>query len=50
MDTIGIFICYCEFEIASSLDLERILTAMRKIEGVSFAGSYKDLFDSSNSQ
>ena len=44
MENIGIFICYCEFEIASSLYLEEILRVSRKMEGVKFAGSYKDLF------
>ncbi len=48
MENIGIFICYCEFEIASSLYLEEILRVSRKMEGVKFAGSYKDLFGSSN--
>lgn len=48
MERIGIFICYCEFEIASSLDLERIAAELRKTEGVIFVGSYKNLFDSSN--
>jgi heterodisulfide reductase subunit A len=48
MENIGIFICYCEFEIASSLDIEEILNVSRKMEGVKFAGSYKDLFGSSN--
>ena len=48
MENIGIFICYCEFEIASSLYLEEILKVSRKMEGVKFAGSYKDLFGSSN--
>jgi heterodisulfide reductase subunit A len=48
MENIGIFICYCEFEIASSLDIEEILKVSRKMEGVKFAGSYKDLFGSSN--
>ncbi|MBW2005930.1 MAG: hypothetical protein JRI72_15275, partial [Deltaproteobacteria bacterium] len=48
MEKIGIFICYCEFEIASWLDLERILTASRKMEGVKYAGSYKCILDSSN--
>ena len=48
MENIGIFICYCEFEIASSLYLEEILRVSRNMEGVKFAGSCKDLFDSSN--
>ena len=48
MEKIGIFICYCEFEIASTLDLERILTASRKMEGVKYAGSYKGLLDTSH--
>ncbi|MCK5422842.1 MAG: FAD-dependent oxidoreductase, partial [Deltaproteobacteria bacterium] len=48
MENIGIFICYCEFEIASSLDIEEILNVSRKMEGVKFAGSYNDLFGSSN--
>ena len=48
MENIGIFICYCEFEIASSLDIEEILKVSRKMEGVKFVGSYKDLFGSSN--
>ncbi len=48
MEKIGIFICYCEFEIASSLDLERVLTTSREIEGVKYAESYKDLLNTSN--
>jgi heterodisulfide reductase subunit A len=48
MEKIGIFICYCEFEIASSLDLERILTASRKMEGVRYAVGHRSLLDTSN--
>ena len=47
MDKIGVFICYCDFEVASSLDLEGILKASQKMEGVIFTRSYKDLFDTS---
>ena len=48
MEKIGIFICYCEFEIASTLDLKRILTASREMEGVKYAERYKGLLDTSN--
>ena len=48
MEKIGVFICYCEFEIASSLDLEKVLTTSREIEGVRYAESHKGLLDTSN--
>ena len=48
MNKIGIVICYCDFEIASSLDLDSITAVLQKVQGVSFARSFKGLFDTSN--
>ncbi len=50
MNKIGIFICYCDFEIASSLDLESITAALQKVQGVSFARGFKGLLDTSDQE
>ena len=48
MNKIGVFICYCDFEINSSIDLKGVIAASQKIEGVSSAKILKDLFDTPN--
>ncbi|MDX1778835.1 MAG: FAD-dependent oxidoreductase, partial [Thermodesulfobacteriota bacterium] len=44
----GLFICSCDFEINSSIDLDRVIGASRKMEEVSSARVIKDLFSTPN--
>ncbi|MDX1777968.1 MAG: hypothetical protein R3339_03745, partial [Thermodesulfobacteriota bacterium] len=48
MKKIGLFICSCDFEINSSIDLDRVIGASRKMEEVSSARVIKDLFSTPN--
>ena len=43
MKRIGIFLCHCDFDVAKSIDFERIANAAKQLEGISFVESYDKL-------
>ena len=43
MARIGVFICHCGLNIASTVDVERTAEALREVPGVALAADYKYL-------